>query len=498
MFQKLTAAQVRSLHPQAEWMAALAATLVLILVVNPVGYVGGGLDDWRYLNAARCWAELGPCLPSNHWEGRWPLVGSLGAIIALLGESRVTVALPTLLYSSGCLVLLAMIGNRLFAPPVGYLAALLLLTVPTFAVELLAPSVGSAELFFLLASALALTAFAAQRRRWQAVAAGLAWGLACQVRETALIGALPLALLLWRHSRGDRVALLAAGAAAALPFLAEAIIFASQTGDPLFRRRLSLGHTLIASSELIGPVADRGAPFFNPAYIANWRLDPGIHLHWAIDGLVNLLFNIQSGTLLLVALVTSLFSAPRLGPRDRRAVGLLLALGLLWAAALIYGLAIDPKPRMMLALLTAAALALALVLCRLAKGGSRLLAVVAGGIPLLLGLGITALHPRTYPSERAIAGWAARNTGQIMVDLTTRTHLALVPAASGFAGLASERPLFVMRVNGECRAVRPTRSRTLYHPVASSSLDPFERTGFGYFCLLRRDEPDPPSKHRGN
>ena len=487
MVASLTAlATARLRHRKTAWLTALVATLVLIVVVNPVGYLGGGLDDWRYLSAARCWAEQGPCLPTNHWEGRWPLVGALGAIIALLGESRLTVGLPTLLYSSGCLVLLAMIGNRLFAPPVGYLASLLLLTVPTFAVELLDPSVGNAELFFLLASALALTAFATEHRRWQAVAAGLAWGLACQVRETALIGAAPLALLLWRHSREDRAALLAAGAGAALPFFAEALTFWAQTGEPLFRRRLSLGHTLIASSELLGPIDDKRPPFFNSAYIANWRREPGVHLHWTIDGLVNLLVNIKAGMLLPLALFMGVFAAPRLGGRERRALGLLLVLGLLWSGALIYGLAIDPKPRMMFVPLTAAALALALVLCRLATDGSRLLALTVAAVAILLGLAVIAMHPRTFASEPAIERWATRFPGQIMADPTTRAHLALVPAAHGFAGLESERPLLVMRADGECLALRQKHSGPLYRPIDKSSLDPFGRGGFGYFCLMRR------------
>lgn len=475
---------------EAAWFAGLIATLVLIIVVNPVGYLGGGLDDWRYLHAARCWAEQGPCLPTNHWEGRWPLVGMLGAVIALLGESRLTVGLPTLLYASGCLILLATIGNRLFAPPVGYLASLLLLSVPTFAVELLDPSVGSVELFFLLASALAVTAFAAERRRWQAFAAGLAWGLACQVRETALIAAMPLAWLLWRQSRGDRAALLAAAAGAALPFIAEALTFWFQTGEPLFRRRLSLSHTLIASSELLGPIDDKHPPFFNPAYIANWRREPGIHIHWTVDGVANLLVNIKAGMLLPLALFMGLLAAPRLAPRDRRAMGSLLGLGLLWSGALIYALAIDPKPRMMFVPFTVAALALALVLCRLANGGSRLLATVAGSMSILFGLGIIFMHPHTYASEPAIERWAARYPGQIMVDPTTRTHLALLPAALGFADLASQRSFLIVRADDDCRAQRPAPSRVPYRPVDQASLDPIGRSGFGYFCLLRRDGDD--------
>jgi hypothetical protein len=95
------------------WMVAIVGALALILIVNPVGFVGGGWDDWQYLNAARCWVQHGPCLPTDHWQGRWPIIAPLAAVIALLGESRFSVGLPSLAYSIGSLVLLAWLGNRL-------------------------------------------------------------------------------------------------------------------------------------------------------------------------------------------------------------------------------------------------------------------------------------------------------------------------------------------------------------------------------------------------
>jgi len=137
----------------------------------------------------------------------------MGASIAAFGESRLSVGLRALIYASGSIILLAWLGNRLFGRPVGYVAALLRLTVPIFAVELLDPNVGSAELFFLLLATLFVTDFAAQRRHWQAFATGLAWALACQVRETAVIGIVPLGFVMWRSSAQDRSALLAASIA---------------------------------------------------------------------------------------------------------------------------------------------------------------------------------------------------------------------------------------------------------------------------------------------
>ena len=186
------------------WIAAIIGALALILIVNPVGFVGGGWDDWQYLNAARCWAAHGICLPTDHWQGRWPIIAPLAAVIAIFGESRLTVGLPSLFYSAGCLALLAWLGNRLAAKPVGYIAALLLLVAPAFAVELVDPTVEAAELFFLLAAACCGVLFAENRERRSAFCVGLFLSLAFQVRETAAAAA-PVALIAaWLLARDDR------------------------------------------------------------------------------------------------------------------------------------------------------------------------------------------------------------------------------------------------------------------------------------------------------
>jgi len=40
------------------WLA-VALVVLLVLLVNPVGYSGGGRDDTRYVDAALCWVEAG-------------------------------------------------------------------------------------------------------------------------------------------------------------------------------------------------------------------------------------------------------------------------------------------------------------------------------------------------------------------------------------------------------------------------------------------------------
>ena len=111
-------------------MVAAAAILLAYTLINPVGFLGGGWDDWEYLNAARCWVAHGPCLPTNHWQGRWPLIAPLAASIKLFGESRASIGLPSLLATTVCLPPLSLIGNRLFGAPVGYAGALFFLLTP--------------------------------------------------------------------------------------------------------------------------------------------------------------------------------------------------------------------------------------------------------------------------------------------------------------------------------------------------------------------------------
>lgn len=479
---------------QWPWLVALVGTLALILVVNPVGFLGGGLDDWHYLNAARCWAEHGPCLPQDHWQGRWPVVAPLGASIFLLGENRFSVGLPSLGYALGCLLLISHLGNRLFGSTVGTMSALLFLAAPIVGIELLDPGAGSAELLFLLASASFVVAYTRQKRRWQAFAAGLAWSLAFQVRETAIVG-LPLLLIAaWVYARDDRRALLLAALGAAVPLAAEMLIFWQQTGDPLWRRTLAVAHTQIPSSELLGPIDRDGSPFFNPAYIANWRHEPGISLHWAIDGLANLVVNLKAGTTIAVALILTPMLAATLTHRERVGLLLCLAAALWWAGALIYALAVDPKARMMLVPLVLTAIAVALLLRQLMRRGSTALALAIVAAMWLVGMTAILSHPHLRTSEAKAREWARHYPGEIEIDLTGRRNLALVPETAEFAETGSGRRYLVIRLNIDCRRWAERSFGGDLTMVERVALSPNERIApdRGNLCLFRYNRPIDP------
>ena len=434
------------------WLAALGVTLALILLVNPVGFVGGGWDDWQYVNAARCWVENGPCLPRDHWQGRWPVIAPIAGIMALLGESRLTIGLPSLAYAIGCLFLLARLGNRLAGPPVGYAAALVLLVMPIFGIELLGPNAEHPELFFLLLSANFIQAYAGRKQAWSAFAAGLSWALAFQVRETAITALPLLGVAAWMLARSDWRALVAAAAGAAVPFLAELLIYYAASGDPLWRRHLSIAHTQLPSTELAGQVDHSRPPFLNPDYIAGWKHQPGIHIHWALDGLVNLLANVMAGLSIPFSLVLAALFRRRLTTGERKIVAWSIAAAIYWASFLIYVLAIDPKPRMMFVPVALTALALALLLRRLADGGSTALASALLATCWLVGIANILLFPQVRTSEAIAAEWARKFPGAVEADETTRRHLALVPASREFPDLGADRPMLAVKLDSECGA----------------------------------------------
>lgn len=423
--------------PERHWWAVLLLASAVVLWINPVGFIGGGMDDWQYINAARCWRNHGPCLPHDHWQARWLLIGPLAAVTTLFGESRFTVGIVPLCASAASLLLLAEVGNRLLGKPVGFIASLLMLAVPAFSMQFLEPTVDSIELALVLGGFLASLTYKEHRSLSAAFASGLSFSLAMQVRETAFPAV--LFTLIFMVIGKERPSIAAAAAALMgffLPIAAELIIFWRSTGDPFWRFRLDLAHGNIPSSELNVRVDPKRGPLFNKDYIANWRRVPGIHIHWAVDGLVNLFANALAGMSLgLTALI--LLVSRSLGSVRRLEAFCLWLIGILYASVLIYVFAIDPKARMMYVPLSLTNLALALLLWDLRSRIALVVSVAAacagvGGIELYV-------MPNIHRAEVAAERWIPEHPGEIELDENTRRHLALLPAAEALPNVGSER-----------------------------------------------------------
>jgi len=432
------------------WWAVLALAFLLILSINPSGFIGGGQDDWHYLQAARCLREHGLCLPHDHWEARWPVTAPIALVTAVLGESRVAVSIAPGIASLVAIFLMALIGNRLFGRPVGWLSALLLLITPAFSMQLTQPSVESTELVFIFAGFLCVLHWQEKQRPVFAVLAGLLFAMAVQVRETAIFAGL-FAGFLWVRGPKPRLSDLAAAAAGfAVPFLVEFAWFAASTGDPLYRRKLSMAHTQLWSSELLGPIDRQHWPFFNTANIAHWRMEPGLHVHWAIDGLLNLFINALAGLSLPIVALALIFGRRKLGPLWSRRTLAILLIAVAYMACLIYVLAIDPKPRMMLVPLSLTNMALALVTLRLREIGYPLLAGALWLASAIVGLSLQFAHQRTYYIEAASRRWIQQIPGQVEIEFTTRKYLALVPSAQRLPGISADQQFLLFASSVPC------------------------------------------------
>jgi hypothetical protein len=477
------------------WWLGFAIAFVLMLLVNPGGFIGGGNDDWHYLQAARCIREYGLCLPHEHWSARWPVVAPIALLTSLFGESRFTISIAPAIASFMALALLAVIGNRMFSRPVGWIGAILLLLTPAFAVQLSQPSVEATELCFVFAGFLCVLKWRENRGLLWAFSAAVLFSVGIKVRETALLAALFAFIYLCAGKPKPRLPDIAVAAIGfALPFLVEFVWFAASTGDPFYRIKLSIGHTQIWSSELLGPIDRSHPPFFNKAYIANWRLEPGIHVHWAIDGLLNLFVNGLAGLSFPFVTLFLLFGSKKIGPEITRRSLTLLLVAVAYMACLIYAFAIDPKARMMLVALAMTNMALALITLRLRAIGYPLVAYSTWVAAAILGLTLQYGHQRTALSESAAKNWIAQKPGQIEIDPATRKYLALVPAAQRLPGLDANMPYLIFTGGMPCeewiaKSSLPRRSLTILE-TQKNTLVSLPGIG-GEMCLLRYDRPIP-------
>jgi hypothetical protein len=463
-----------------------------MMLINPSGFIGGGKDDWHYLQAARCLREHGLCLPHDHWEARWPVVAPIAFFTRILGESRLSVSIAPAIASLCALILLALIGNRLFRRPVGWIAALLLLVTPAFAVQLSQPSVEATELCFIFAGFLAALKWQRRPNLIWAFAAGLLFSLAIQVRETALIAApFAFAYLCVGKPKPKLSDLLVASVGFALPFLVEFVWFALSVGDPFYRLKLSIHHTQIWSSELLGPIDRSHSPFFNKDYIANWRLQPGIHVYWAIDGLLNLLVNGIAGISLPFVGLILIFGRRKLGSETWRNILFLWLVAVAYAAVLIYAFAIDPKARMMLVSISLTGTALAIAILRLREIGHSLVSYSICAAAAMLGITLQIGHERAPMMEAAARSWIAQHPGRIEIEWSARRFLALVPEAESLPSIEAEKEYLILSSRMSC-ADWVTKSGLPSGAVSVIASQPsvlIRANHAGRLCLLRFNRP---------
>lgn len=411
------------------WALPLALLLGLTLAF-PRGYAGGGGDDWYYLEAARCAARHGICLPETHWQARFPLVLPMGWTLALSGESLWSAGLIPLFYTVAGLLLFTANVERRFGGRAATLAGAALALTPLFPLNALQPLVDQPEFAWTMAALLAIQLAVERNDGGWAAAAGVALALAVMTRMSSLTLA-PLLGLGWLALAPDRRWLaLPCGLAGLAVLGAEALSYAAATGDALHGWKLSLHHGRVPTAELPSWVDTGRSPILNLDFIRNWRRTMGIEVHWSLDPLLNLLADPICGLTLCgaLAMVAARFRAWRRDPWLHR----IAATALLHFLLLTYVLAVDPKPRMFPLEFAAAAATLGVLGAKAWRDGGRLIVVAL--FILLLGRALLLSYNRAdLPAARsAAADWiAAEPAGSLATDEWTRRTLTLLPGAAG-------------------------------------------------------------------
>jgi hypothetical protein len=409
--------------PNPIWVAV--ALLFALVLPNPVGYVGGGGDDWYYVEAARCAVAHGWCVPDTHWATRWPLIAPMAGVFALLGDGEWQSMVVPFSYGLMAVVLFTRMVELLWDRPVALVAGVALVATAAFAKDLLHPNVETVELAWLLAAVATGRTAIVNRNANYAFAAGILFGIAIQARMTALAWVPIFGLGLFLLPADRRRLALPALIGMAMPLGIEALAYWHLAGDPLLSQHLSAAHTRIASSELAASVDLTRSPLFNPQFIGGWRPAMDIRLHWTVNGVVNLLANPQIGPVLLAALILLWLQRKTLSWRAPEV--LLASAAMLNVGALIYALAIDPKARMFLPVAAIAAVLVGRLGVAAWNAGERL---VVGAIVLVLVIVGAVETAKRFDMGKAapLAGqWAREHPGQAEVEDATRKFLTFDP-----------------------------------------------------------------------
>ena len=394
------------------WPLLVGAAALCAIAIGWVGYSAS--DDAAYYEAALRWLDHPPYGGDDHWATRFPLILTLAGMLALLGKGAAAMGATALLWYAIFVASVRGLATRIAGDRAGWIAALLMATMPVVVANATTVSCDLVEASFLiLGIGLAGDIAAGRRGGWRPVAAGLAFGGAILCRETtalALFGFVPL-FLVGRPISRRALIVMALGCAGLLAV--EAAFQYALTGDPLHRWTLAFHHDAHIN---------RAA-----------NLEGNFLVHPAIDPLLVLLVNDDFALifwLAAVAVVLRFDHALDRGGRRRMLVVAALALAtFLLVGALTTKLVLNPRYFMLPAL--AAALAVAVWLDGMGRRRRALLLVLLLGSNLLM-LSVENAHPR-WPAESLLRAAARHPSDAIATDAETH-HRALYPL--GWNGLS--------------------------------------------------------------
>lgn len=391
-------------------LLAIAAGVVAIWI----GWVGySASDDAAYYEAALRWLDHPPVAGDDHWATRFPLILSLAGMIVLLGKGAAAMGVTALGWYLVFVTSVRGLGARIAGARAGWIAALLMATMPVVVTNATTVSCDLAEASFLiLGIALAGDIAVGRVGRWRPVLAGLAFGSAILCRETtalALFGFVPLFLV---GGRIQRRALVVMALACAGLLAGEALFQYALTGDPLHRWTLAFHHD--------GHI-DRAA-----------NLEGNFLLYPPIDPLLVLLVNDDFALIFWLAGVALAWRFHRRLDREGRARILVVAALALATFLLVGGLTtkLVLNPRYFMLPTLAAVLAVAIWLDGMRPAPRAVLLALALGANALM-LSVENAHPR-WPAEALLLA-AGRHPGEMIATDAETHHRALIPL--GWHGL---------------------------------------------------------------
>lgn len=380
----------------AAWAWPLLVLLVALgsLAAGWTGFIAS--DDELYHGGALRWAEGEAFAGDSHWTTRFPLVLALAGLIKLVGPGLLALHLTALLWFALFLAAGILLARGIAGQRGGWIAGLLLASMPLVALGGSIVNCDLPEATFLMLGAWLLIRADGVPSLGRCVLAGTCFGLAILCRETAVLALSGLGVLFLLGRPLPRRALLAAACGAAAVLIGEAAFQWAMTGDPLHRYALAFNH----DSSL-----DRAA-----------NEEGNLLLHPALDPLLVLLVNNEFALLFWLAIPAAL-SLRRSGFDWRRfaPVAAMGAASFALVALLSHKLVLNP--RYFTPTAVAAAILVGAWLARATAG--RALAIGATAIALNLAmLSLQNNHPR-WASEALVLAAAEHPDRAIASDRDT-------------------------------------------------------------------------------
>lgn len=386
-------------------------TLLVFVCLTAMGWVGYvGSDDVAYAYGAYGWIENGLYV-GEHGTIRYTITLPMALFFLVFGENEVTMALPTLIYGAGLIVLIGYMARRDFDLPTAAIITTILVTNPILVVMSSTASVDTIEAFFIFMSLFFFHRAATTAATWPLLlAAGAMAGLGFLTRETTVFFLLFYGMLfLFGYGIARlRYFIMAAGFLAV--WLAEVIYLALMTGDPLYRINISLHHdsTIDRTIDLAGNVI----------------------LHPLIDPLLVVLVNQEFAVLFWIAIPCGIWLATRQGmsPLCRSYVVLFGGLALFWFVAVGAAHDLLPlNPRYFLVSAIGASVLVGLAIHRLAHQGNVRRAMILLFLLVLGNLAGIYVENRNYMfGEKTLAEIVRRSDQQVYTDPTTLRRAELL------------------------------------------------------------------------